>query len=569
MASKLSEAFGEVEGLFTHAEYREIEGYRFRHDAKRHHHDALSATIRPSGSALEMRHWTIQDIFDSRHVDDTLVRAAQYGMNGIQFSGDNIYWVNDSLHRYNTYVFTGQLCEKCHDLGLKAYFWTHEINGFFHEYVKNGQYGCSGQLVGGSIDMSSNSGIWDMLYDKYDVFFRRQKGVDGLVLTLNECQVPVFRDDCIESDLDAAERVAKIGRTIKAACEAHGRDLILRTFCYSPAESKRVADGVRRIGSNVKLMIKCVPHDWQTFYPNDPLIAELKEFPRIVEFDLAHEPMGAGRFPYPDTEHIKARFDHIVEQGVMGVAGRIDRFRNHAAGTLNRSNVYSFSRLAREPGVSAGELLRTYAALEFGLDSTDTVIPVMKTFYEAGQQTFFLAREWASQHSNINDFSHTAVNERWNRAVWMPESEEAKALVELLRHPTPAFIEQIIAEKTAVRESLEKLWAEWRGDDHGLEAGDAAYLRTMAERSLALGRVLTLQHEVMLMVRHDLDRAGTERRYTGDIARRLTQLRQLAQDDETLLRDAGNEGCQYGPELVEHFCRNVESHLTPAVKASL
>jgi hypothetical protein len=41
----LSHAFSEVEGLYTNAEYREIEGYRFQHDAKPHNHDALSATI--------------------------------------------------------------------------------------------------------------------------------------------------------------------------------------------------------------------------------------------------------------------------------------------------------------------------------------------------------------------------------------------------------------------------------------------------------------------------------------------------------------------------------------------
>ncbi len=556
----LGEAFDQVDELYVNAEYREVPGFRFRHDAKPHDHDGLAATIRPP-AALALRHWTIQDVFDSGHLDDTLRRARQYGMTGIQFSGDNLYWVNDSLHRYNTYVFTGQLCEKCHDLELDAYFWTHEINGFFHEFVRHGRYGFSGQLAAGSIDLSSRSGIWEMLFEKYDVFFRRLPGVDGLVLTLNECQVPVFRDDCIDSDLDAAARVAKIGQTVKAACDAHGKQLILRTFCYTPDETERVRDGVRRIGADVTVMIKCVPHDWQTFYPHDPLIAALAEFPRVIEFDLAHEPMGAGRFPYPDTDHLTHRFAHLAAQGAIGVAGRIDRFRNHAAGTLNWANVHAFSRLAHQPSLAADALRLEYAALDFGPANAEFVADAMRRFYAAGQQTFFLGQEWGSAHSNLNAFNQLDHNRRWSRATWAPDDHEAVATRELLAAPSPEFIARIVEEKAAALADLRQLVTETGRRQPTLAPADYDYLQTAAARSIVICEVLATQHVVMLMTRHDAPLPVGRRRYGKPIDAHLARLRELAATHDGLLRDAGNEGCQYGPEVLEHFCRNVHRHL--------
>jgi hypothetical protein len=190
-------------------------------------------------------------------------------------------------------------------------------------------------FVAGETDLSSKSGYWKVLEEKYDVFFRRMPGVDGLVLTLNECHVPVFRDGLIASDLPAEERVARIARTVARVCARHKKHLILRTFCYFPGEQEKIRQGIERIGEPVTLMMNCQPHDWHVFFPHDPLIASLKDHERVVEYDLALEFMGDGRQPAPQVDYLKYRMDHAAAHGVAGVAGRICRFRNHAEGTLN------------------------------------------------------------------------------------------------------------------------------------------------------------------------------------------------------------------------------------------
>ncbi len=157
---------------------------------------------------------------------------------------------------------------------------------------------------------------------------------------------------------------------VEAACDAHGKHLILRTFCYDPKDLERVRDGVKMIGDDLTVMITCVPHDWQTFYPHDPLIEYLKDIDKVIEFDLGHEPFGAGR---------------------------TERFRNHAVGTMNWAGVYAFSRLAQATEIST------------------------------------LGKEWASYHTNMNSGASYEQNQRWNRSVWMPDDCE----VAILSNPTP------------------------------------------------------------------------------------------------------------------------------------
>jgi len=270
---------------------------------------------------------------------------------------------------------------------------------------------------------------------------------------------------------------------------------------------------------------------------------------------------GGGRFPYPNTEHIKRSFDHIAAQGAIGAAERVDRFCNHAAGTLNWSNVYSFSRLARQPTVGADDLLRDYAVADFGVDQADFIVNIMRRLYAAGQQILFIAKERGTRHSNLNVFTSLETQAGGSRATWDPGNVEAAKTFTLLNTPTPEFITQIITEKMAAMDDLRRLAAEVDKRRASLTAADFTYLTTALERSIVVGDALTTQHTVMLMVRHDVPRPTEKRRYTAEIAESLARLRHLASHQDVLLRDLGNEGNQYNPERLEYFCRNAERHL--------
>ena len=566
--------------MYTKAEYRERPDFRFVHDAKKHHHEALTATYLRGTPHFAQRHWVIQDMYDSEYFRRMLRLAAKrnagpkgqcepkarakrqkYGMTGIQFSGDNIYWVNDSLYRFNVFAFVGELCERCHDLGLRAYFWTHEINGFFHEFVTNGRYGYSGQLIGGKIDLSSSSGYWQVLADKYDVFFRRMPGVDGLVLTLNECHVPVFRDELIESDLGPGERVARIARTVLEACRKHGKHLILRTFCYHPEELQTIRAGIEQIGEKVTLMMKCQPHDWHVFLPHNPLIEAFAGWDVMVEYDLALEFMGDGRQPAPQLDYLKYRFDHAAANNVNGVAGRICRFRNHAEGTLNWANVYAFSRLAHDPGISGDTLWNDYARGDYGEQNADFITALGRRLFDLAKETYYLAHEQRGV-CNFNAFPQLDNWLFWNCAKWSPDDQDVQERYRLVCEPTPEFIAEVVAAKEHALAEVQALSREIQEKEHDLAPGDYEYLTTMMTRTAVSAEVHMTQHMVELMVRHDAKRPESERRFTAQIKRRIARLREIVTTKRKLVLAASAEGNQHNDVLVEVFCRRAERYLT-------
>ncbi len=567
-ANTLTENYAVVEDLFTPASYRPREGWRFIHDAKRHDHERLSATMAPPPSPYDYRHWVIQDMYDAEYVRRMLRLAADYGMNGIQFSGDNIYWVNDSLYRYNTYAFVGELCERCRDLGLQAWFWTHEINDFFHEFVTDGRYGYSGQLRDGKMDLSADSGYWRVLEEKYDVFFRRMPGVDGLVLTLNECHVPVFREGLIQSDLPAEERVARIARTVLDVCRRHGKGLILRTFCYFPDELAVIRAGLDRIDPDLPIMVKCQPHDWQIYFPHNPLIGSDMKRAVVVEYDLCLEFMGDGRFPGPQVDYLKSRMDHAAQHGAAGVAGRICRFRHHAEGTLNWANVYAFSRLARRPDTPADAIWHDYAAADFGADNADFITDMGRRLHEISKQVYYLAHELRGL-SNYSTFPGLDQWLPWTCARWSPDDATVQARYRLLCAPTPAFIADVEAEKQAALDDLAALREEVAERRESFAAADFDYLSTVLERAGVMAEIHTTQHLVEIMVRHDAPPPPEQRRYTDAIQSRIARLRQIVATQRNLALDGGVEGNQHGDELVELFCRRALRYLGAAPKATV
>ena len=54
----------------------------------------------------------------------------------------------------------------------------------------------------------------------------------------------------------------------------HRKDFIVRSFLYEPQEMQWFREGYDKTGLHVMVQTKCEPHDWDPFYPNDPLIGD-------------------------------------------------------------------------------------------------------------------------------------------------------------------------------------------------------------------------------------------------------------------------------------------------------
>ena len=513
--------------------------------------------MRRKPGGLQRLHWTILDAYDNAYIDRMLDAAPGYGVEGIQFSEDEIYWVNDSLTRYNAFAYTGRLCEKCHARGLKAYFWTHEICDFFQEFTTGAQYGFYRQLIGGRINLRANSPFWAALREKYEVFFRRLPGVDGVVLTLNESHVPVFREGVVDSDLAPHELVARLATEVKRACDEHRRELILRNFCYTPDEQERMRRGIAAIPGRPTLMMKCQPFDWHIHLPDDPMIAAYAaEYPVLVEYDLGHEFNGVGLIPFPDTAYLATRLAHARSCGAAGAAARLDRFRTHAEGTLNWSSVHTFARMALDPSLQPAAALRDYTRVDYPGTLSEQVAAFAKDLFAISASLFYLRRYWFCSHSNPPDFPKTFRRENHRGPLaWSPDDPRAQDDADAMQTPRPAHIDALIAEQLAHAATRDRWTAFWRSaSDADLTPGDLAYLRKACARLTMFSEVVWRQQQVVLMVRHDSTLPAGTRRYTSDIESHCRYIEASARERECEWRVIGAEGNQHLPEILESFC---------------
>ncbi|MCX6100523.1 MAG: hypothetical protein NTV92_03720, partial [Candidatus Bipolaricaulota bacterium] len=155
----------------------------------------------------------------------------------------------------------------------------------------------------GRIDLN-NPRTWDAVQSKYVKLIEVCPSIDGIVLSMMEGSTVIYGPKVL-SDKSPPERVAQLIDTVYQVCKQHHKELFARTFAYNPAELRAIQEGIKLCKADVIAMPKCVPHDWQPFYPYSPDIGDVGGKRQVVEFDLGHEFTGLSRIPYVMLDYVK------------------------------------------------------------------------------------------------------------------------------------------------------------------------------------------------------------------------------------------------------------------------
>jgi len=392
-----------------------------------------------SPDVLPFRSWQLQNDFDEE-ITKIISKAKDYGVNNLQFSHDMVMFGHELLkdaeriERFNGYI------DQAQKEGLTVHVWTKEFAELPESITSQEKW----------FDQDE---VWEFLDDRYSRLFEAMPNLDGLVLTFHETPIKVFY---VESELSMAERIAKMINFLQAICDRYDATLVARTFAHLPKEVEAVAESFTMISPKVVLMSKCVPHDWQVFYPHNKAIGRFADRRHIIEFDPGAEYYGKGHVPYLYPEYIHFRLNYARDRNTAGYVIRIEREqgsrprRNPSAipgispkSGYNEINLYAFQRFSEDPSVTPDQVWEEYMVARTGEGPhIKPLIEAMKLTDDALNRCYFMLGTWYNDHSRLPSFGYGYSRSR-RIAKW---HKVYKPIVEMIQNGTETAVEEVFRE---------------------------------------------------------------------------------------------------------------------------
>ncbi len=238
--------------------------------------------------------------------------------------------------------------------------------------------------------------------------------------------------------------------------------------------------------ADLAIMTKSVPHDWQPFYPPNPLLGAVGGREQWMELDFGHEYEGQHLYPYAEVEANLSRLRHGHRCGVRTFIARLDRaveFRGVSAlhCPWGRVELLTLQRFAENPAVSADEIWAEWERGQF---------PGARRAVEAAtlavQSLLFPQNFWYADHSRLPTWDYAAshlVDGNADRLpTWTRRAEDFERDRQFREMPA-AWLGTLLAEaqrgRALARESAEIIRAAalppgdraaWLGAAESLEA---------------------------------------------------------------------------------------------------
>ncbi|MDH7602987.1 MAG: hypothetical protein QHI38_12645 [Armatimonadota bacterium] len=385
-----------------------------------------------SASPLQIRCWQLQD-YDMNHIKQLIDLASLYNINRIQLSHNIVMDAEEPLSKPQLAADINAICKWAHAKGIKVDMWTHELNGIPNELLKDGR-----------VDID-NPELWNFVREKYARLFRLCPNLDGLVLTMHETAQSVYDDARVSSSVPPHIRVAQLIDSLASVCASLGKDIFVRTFSYEPAQLQWIIEGIKACKSDVTVMSKCVPHDWQPYYPHNPAIGNVGGKKQVIEFDLGNEFTGLSRIPYINIDYVAERLHYGLSKGIVGAVFRVERLAWRSLGTPNWGVVDVCTRLLSNPSADSQALYKQWLARRYGKGAVEPLHSAFMRTPEIVNKTYFILGFWFTSHSQIPSYSYAKSSLR-NRttAKWDPTY---KPIEQELLNPNRQTIEKIIKEK--------------------------------------------------------------------------------------------------------------------------
>ncbi len=411
----------------------------------------FTCNILMANPKMEIRSWQLHTL-DMDYCKRVMDKAPDYDINTIVFSHEMIWTTMElygSSERKPKKEAVGEklreLAEYAHSKNLRVWIWTHEFADVPTKYLKDG------------IVQMDASGFWKWLEDRYTKMFVDFPEFDGLMMTFHETEYKIFDNSEVASKRSMPDRFQKLINTIYKSCKKNKKELIVRTFVYEPEELQWLKEGLDKVSDDVIVQSKCIPHDWQPFYPHNPLIGAFKNKKQIIEFDGSSEYTGRNHIPYTSPEYFSYRWKYdMTFPEVVGYNVRMDHAGFDALFTPNEINIYSLAKITENPEISTDEIWSDWAKERYGEEASEEIIALLKPTFEIVNKVLFPQGVWYTRHSWLPSFdyanSHTKYIDKWYNG-------EYETITSELLNPDIETFNKVLKEKDIAISMIQKsLW---------------------------------------------------------------------------------------------------------------
>lgn len=437
---------------------------------------------------ISIKAWQFH-VMQPDYVKSIIDQAEDYDINTVSFSHEMI-WETSVLYNNADISERGEdlrtLAKYANARNLDTWIWIHELDNVPSHFIEKDK-----------IQMDK-SGFWKWLEGRYNKLFIDFPEFDGIILTFHETEYKIFDDKEVNSSLTKPERFMRMITSINNSCVKYNKELVVRTFLYEPEQLEWVKKGLQLAdASNVIIQSKCVPHDWQPYYPNNPLIGAFPENRQIIEFDCSSEFTGKNKIPFACAQYFTRRFKYGLRfSEVSGYIARIDHGGHDGFNTPNNINIYTLYRLSADSSATSVELWRDWAEKRYGKKAAPYVIKTLYPTEEIVKKTLFHLKFWITNKSHLPSFAYGNghISSR-SMAKWRPNESIYKKTEEKLNNPDVQIYEKLLAEKEEAITMIQKALVDLRSGKKYFKVNDYDELRWQMDNMLRIALIWKLHTE--------------------------------------------------------------------------
>jgi hypothetical protein len=464
-------------------------------------------------------HW-IPLTRDFEYNQRTVALAPEYGVNTIHFSHDICHNADDLICNPTQAAHVRRLADLYRDAGLALWCWTHEVRN------------PPEALVSGDKLLADDQRLTVHLEEKYERFFTETlPGLDGLVLTFAETQFPVYQNDRIISKRDRMERTEQLIGCMRDICHRHGKRIAIRDFVYRVDEVEAFREVIARLPADIIVMSKCVPHDWQPFYPHNPLIGDVGGHEQWIEHDFGLEYEGQHLYPFGNLDTVFDRFRHGARNGANTLCLRLDRF----AGDRKQSAIDTpWGRTLLQ---AATDFSQSECATVEGFRNRHPAPPweLLETATRSVCAFLFPLRFWLANHSNLPSYEYARNHLVGGNADRLPQwsgAEEDIALEKRFISPDTELVERL---QTEADDAVDLACDACEQAQALPSSSDAEAWRSGTRQLLLWARLFREYRDVFFSLRLQESQVGGK--LDEPLSAKIDRLRNHCQDASVLLAD--------------------------------